>query len=72
MYEKAVKIILTIVTISTFCLILVNIVNDIKLLSWEKTTAQITFIGLPDGAVFGNYTDYRGVHSDEFCIQTVF
>ncbi len=33
--------------------------------SWVITTAEITFIGLPEGAVFGTFTDYNGkVHSE--------
>ena len=33
---------------------------------WKKADAVITFIGLPDGAVFGNYTDYTGkLHVNE-------
>ncbi|MCM1299068.1 MAG: hypothetical protein NC203_06465 [Firmicutes bacterium] len=32
---------------------------------WVITTAEITFVGLPDGTVFGTFTDYNGkVHSE--------
>lgn len=32
-----------------------------QVIGWEKTTAVVSFIGLPDGAVFGTYTDNKGV-----------
>lgn len=32
---------------------------------WIITTAEITFVGLPDGLVFGTFSDYNGkVHSE--------
>jgi len=34
--------------------------NDIQAIGWKKTTLTITFIGLPDGTVFGDYTDAAG------------
>lgn len=35
-----------------------------EVIGWEKTTAVVSFIGLPDGAVFGSYTDNAGVIHD--------
>ena len=33
--------------------------------NWIETTAKITYVGLPDGAVIGMYTDINGnIHSD--------
>ena len=35
-------------------------VDDIRAAGWHKTTLTITDIGLPDGVVFGDYTDAAG------------
>lgn len=41
-------------------LIVINIFNYFSKKDWIETTATITFVGLPDGMVFGNYTDLYG------------
>ena len=33
----------------------------LEVVGWEKTAAVVSFIGMPDGAVFGTYTDSAGV-----------
>ena len=35
--------------------------EDIRVRDWYKTTLTVTFIGLPEGNVFGDYTDAKGV-----------
>ena len=33
---------------------------------WQPAKAEITFVGLPDGAVIGTYTDSKGtIHTEE-------
>ncbi|MBE6880824.1 MAG: hypothetical protein E7490_08345 [Ruminococcaceae bacterium] len=45
--------------------IVFNIITSIHRQSWIVTTATITFVGLPDGAVIGTYTDINNhTHSD--------
>lgn len=35
-------------------------ITDIRAIGWKKTTLTVTFIGLPDGTAFGDYTDANG------------
>ena len=38
----------------------------LKTRNWYRTTLTVTFIGLPDGTVFGDYTDAHGtLHQNE-------
>ena len=40
--------------------------KDMKVRNWHKTTLTVTSIKLPEGNVFGDYTDAHGVlHQDE-------
>lgn len=60
MLKKIVRFIL----IPVFILSLIGAVyyaaKDIKVRNWYKTTLTVTFIGKPDGTVFGDYTDAKG------------
>ena len=60
MLKKIVRFIL----IPVFILSLIGAVyyaaKDIKVRNWYKTTLTVTFIGVPDGTVFGDYTDAKG------------
>lgn len=45
----------------------INIHSIIKSRSYHKTEAKITFIGLPDGTVYGNFVDAKGIlHIDAY------
>ena len=35
-------------------------ITDIRAIGWKKTALTVTFIGLPDGSAFGDYTDANG------------
>ena len=49
---------------------LVCFVEDMRVGGWYKTTLTITFIGLPDGAVYGDYVDEGGEkHSNELAFR---
>ena len=59
------KKIITFIVIFMFLISLIlsvfNVTRCIKQRNWYKTELTITAIGLPDGAVFGDYTDKEGV-----------
>lgn len=60
-------IILSLVAAISLATLVVNIKFRIERRGWLITTAEITFIGLPDGIVFGTFTDYNGkVHSEYY------
>lgn len=64
------KKIVRVITILFFIISLIGAVyyaaKDIKVRNWHKTTLTVTSIGLPEGNVFGDYTDANGVpHQDE-------
>lgn len=67
--RKAPKIILSLIMITaiiSLALLVCQIEVRIKRSDWVITTAKITFIGTPEGVVFGTFTDYNGtVHSDQ-------
>jgi hypothetical protein len=42
-----------------------NVIDIIQKKDWVITTAEITFIGLPDGNVFGTFTDINNVVHEE-------
>ena len=66
MLKKIFKIILIPVFIISLICSAYFTVKDIKVRNWHKTTLTVTFIGLPDGNVFGDYTDANGVqHKNE-------
>lgn len=55
-----------ITTIVSLALVVCHIGVRIKRNDWIITTAKITFVGTPDGVVFGTFTDYNGmVHTDQ-------
>lgn len=48
------------------------IVTRIRRSGWIVTTAEITFVGLPDGLVFGTFEDSDGtVHTDRILYSDV-
>ena len=47
--------------ITSLILSVYNVNRCIRTRNWYKTELTITFIGLPDGVVFGDYTDQNGV-----------
>ena len=60
-------VILSLVAAISLATLVVNIKFRIERRGWLITTAEITFIGLPDGIVFGTFTDYNGkVHSEYY------
>lgn len=68
--KRALKVILTAFFIQTAIVSLVfsicSIVIRVQRSDWIITTAEITFVGLPDGTVFGSFTDNNGaVHTDQ-------
>ncbi len=66
MLKKIVKFNLVLVFIISLIGSFYFAAKDIKVRNWHKTTLTVTFIGLPDGNVFGDYTDANGVqHKNE-------
>lgn len=68
--KRALKVILTAFFIQTAIVSLVfsicSIVIRVQRSDWIITTAEITFVGLPDGTVFGTFMDNNGVvHTDQ-------
>lgn len=65
--NKFFKIVPVIVIIFSAMFICVNISRLVQMRSGEIADCTITFIGLPDGAVFGDFTDSDGVeHVNEY------
>ena len=61
------KIVLIIVIFISAIFICVNISRLVQMRNGETADCTITFIGLPDGAVFGDFTDSNGVdHVNEY------
>ena len=58
--NKIGSFVLTVVFVLSVFGALLCAANDIQAIGWKKTTLTITFIGLPDGTVFGDYTDAAG------------
>lgn len=66
MLKKIVRFILLPVFILSLIGAVYYAAKDIKVRNWYKTTLTVTFIGLPEGNVFGDYTDAHGVrHQNE-------
>ena len=66
MLKKMIRVILITVFIISLIKLSFCAVKDIKVRDWHKTTLTVTFIGLPDGTVFGDYTDANGqYHQNE-------
>ena len=58
-------IVLSLVTVISMTMLVFAIKFRIERHEWVITTAEITFVGMPDGLVFGTFTDYNGkVHSE--------
>lgn len=58
-------IVLSLITAISLIVLVFAIKFRIERHGWVVTTAEITFIGLPSGDVFGTFTDYNGkVHSE--------
>lgn len=58
-------ILLSLTTALSLIVLVFAIKFRIERYKWVITTAEITFVGLPDGVVFGTFTDYNGkVHSE--------
>lgn len=60
MFKKTVKFILISVFIISLIGTIFCAVKDVKVQNWHKTILTVTFIGKPDGTVFGDYTDAKG------------
>ncbi|MDE6677631.1 MAG: hypothetical protein K2K02_01190, partial [Ruminococcus sp.] len=59
-YRKLLKIIFFLILILSSIGMVCSVSSAVQKRNWKKTDALITGIGLPDKAVFGNYTDYTG------------
>lgn len=60
-----VSIVLSIISAISLGISVSKIIFRVERHDWIITTAEITFIGLPDGLVFGTFTDCNGkVHSN--------
>ncbi|MDE6032212.1 MAG: hypothetical protein K2G32_11380 [Oscillospiraceae bacterium] len=58
-------IVLSLITAISLTVLVFAIKFRIERHEWVITTAEITFVGLPDAVVFGTFTDYNGkVHSE--------
>lgn len=65
--KKVFIIILLIVLIISASGFLIGLVTFAKTKNLYKTNAKVTSIGLPDGAIYGDFTDEEGIfHSDEY------
>lgn len=67
--KHTLKVILTAILVPIAIVSLIvfvcSVVNRVQRSDWIVTTAEITFVGLPDGVVFGSFTDNNGaVHTD--------
>lgn len=63
--KRFIIIVLSLITAISLTVLIFAIKFRIERQDWIITTAKITFIGLPDGIVFGTFTDYNGkVHSE--------
>lgn len=59
-------IVLNLITLISLTVLLFTIKLRVERHGWIITTAEITFIGTPDGVVFGTFTDYNGmIHTDQ-------
>lgn len=57
---------LSLIVAVSMTLLFFNIIFRVIRCGWIITTAKITFIGMPDGIVFGTFTDCDGkVHSEQ-------
>ncbi len=65
--SKIILLLLIILTTSvSFVFAICHIVIRTQRNDWIITTAEITFVGTPDGVVFGTFTDYNGmVHTNQ-------
>lgn len=60
-------IVLSLITAISLTVLVFAVKFRIERHDWIITTAEITFIGLPSGDVFGTFTDYNGkVHSKNY------
>ena len=58
-------IVLSLITVISLTILVFVVKFRIERHEWLITTAEITFVGMPDGLVFGTFTDYNGkVHSE--------
>lgn len=58
-------VVLSLITVISLAVLVFAAKFRIERCGWIITTAEVTFIGLPDGMVFGTFTDYNGqVHSE--------
>lgn len=63
--KRLLIIVLSLITAISLTVLVFAIKFRIERHGWVITTAEITFVGLPDGLVFGTFTDYNGkVHSE--------
>ncbi|MGN0684004.1 MAG: hypothetical protein ACI4JY_10050 [Oscillospiraceae bacterium] len=64
--KNILSLLIMITTIVSLAFVVCHIGVRIKRNDWIITTAKITFIGTPDGVVFGTFTDYNGMlHTDQ-------
>ena len=63
--KRRYKILILVIFILSIIWCAFNINTYMHQRNWVTTTATITFVGLPDGAVIGTYTDINNhIHSD--------
>lgn len=63
--KRFIIIVLSLITVISLTMLVFAVKFRIERHRWVITTAEITFVGLPDGTVFGTFTDYNGkVHSE--------
>lgn len=60
------RIVLILIAALSLAVCLSCIATRIERRDWIITTAEITFVGLPDGIVFGTFEDFNGtLHTDQ-------
>ena len=60
MLKKSIHCLCILVFVVSLVGTMLCVVKNIKVINWYKTTLTVTFIGTPDGTVFGNYIDSKG------------
>lgn len=58
---KILKFVALALTIFSPIWCIINVIDVIKKRDWVITTAKVTFIGLPQGNVFGTFTDVNNI-----------
>lgn len=64
------RIVLILIASLSLAVCLSCIATRIERKDWIVTTAEVTFVGLPDGIVFGTFEDFNGiVHAERVLYQ---